>query len=46
MVRLETSGGGGFGEPRMRAGEDVERDVLLGYVSPQAAASSYGRGLT
>jgi N-methylhydantoinase B len=43
VVRLETSGGGGFGEPKMRADEQVERDVRLGYVSAQAAASSYGR---
>ena len=36
-------GGGGFGEPKMRADEQVERDVRLGYVSAQAAASSYGQ---
>lgn len=43
IVRLETSGGGGFGLPKLRAREDVERDVRLGYVSPEAAAASYGR---
>ena len=43
IVRLETSGGGGFGDPTKRSGEHVERDVRLGYVSPEAAASSYGR---
>src|SRR5258705_13433390 len=43
IVRLETSGGGGFGEPKLRLGEDVERDVRLGYVSPEAASSSYGQ---
>jgi N-methylhydantoinase B len=43
IVRLETSGGGGFGEPTKRIGEHVEHDVRLGYVSPEAAASSYGR---
>jgi N-methylhydantoinase B len=43
IVRLETSGGGGFGLPRMRAREDVERDVRLGYVSAEAAAASYGQ---
>ena len=32
-VRLETSGGGGFGEPAGRAAVDVERDLALGYVS-------------
>src|SRR5215475_4587104 len=45
IVRLETSGGGGFGEPTLRVGEDVERDVRLGYVSPQAAASRYGQSV-
>jgi N-methylhydantoinase B len=43
IVRLETSGGGGFGEPKMRLAEQVERDVRLGYVSPEAAASCYGQ---
>ena len=43
VIRLETSGGGGFGEPTMRIGEQVERDVQLGYVSPDGAVSSYGR---
>jgi N-methylhydantoinase B len=32
-VRLETSGGGGFGDPAARAAADVERDLALGYVS-------------
>jgi N-methylhydantoinase B len=43
IIRLETSGGGGFGEPTLRIGEQVEHDVRLGYVSPDGAASSYGR---
>jgi N-methylhydantoinase B/oxoprolinase/acetone carboxylase alpha subunit len=42
IVRLETSGGGGFGEARLRARELVERDVRLGYVSASAAKESYG----
>ena len=42
-VRLETSRGGGFGEPKMRLAEQVERDVRLGYVSPEAAASCFGQ---
>jgi N-methylhydantoinase B len=44
IVRLETSGGGGFGEARLRARELIERDVRLGYVSAAAARSSYGQG--
>jgi N-methylhydantoinase B len=42
IVRLETSGGGGFGAAKMRARELVERDVRLGYVSAEAAGSVYG----
>jgi N-methylhydantoinase B/oxoprolinase/acetone carboxylase alpha subunit len=42
IVRLETSGGGGFGDPRTREREAVERDVRLGYVSAEAAARVYG----
>ena len=32
-VRLETSGGGGVGDPAMRAAEAAERDLALGYVT-------------
>ncbi|HYI85108.1 MAG TPA: hydantoinase B/oxoprolinase family protein, partial [Acetobacteraceae bacterium] len=32
-VRLETSGGGGFGGPETRAAAAVERDLALGYVT-------------
>jgi N-methylhydantoinase B len=45
IIRLETSGGGGFGQPKLRIREQVECDVRLGYVSPEAAASSYGQRL-
>jgi N-methylhydantoinase B/oxoprolinase/acetone carboxylase alpha subunit len=41
IVRLETSGGGGFGAPETRDRELVERDVRLGYVGAEAAASVY-----
>jgi len=43
-VRLETSGGGGFGDPKARSMEDVERDLRDGYISPAAAEAAYGRG--
>ncbi|HYF06456.1 MAG TPA: hydantoinase B/oxoprolinase family protein [Acetobacteraceae bacterium] len=33
VVRLETSGGGGFGDPALRAPEAVARDKALGYVA-------------
>lgn len=41
-VRLETPGGGGWGDPRQRDAALVGRDVRLGYVSVQAARDAYG----
>ena len=41
-VRLETPGGGGWGPPAHRDRAAIARDVKLGYVSPEAAASDYG----
>jgi N-methylhydantoinase B len=40
-VRLETPGGGGFGEPATREPERVVRDVKLGYVSRDSARRDY-----
>ncbi|MGP0093816.1 MAG: hydantoinase B/oxoprolinase family protein [Xanthobacteraceae bacterium] len=40
-VRLETPGGGGFGNPLTREPERVARDVRFGYISPEAALSDY-----
>ena len=40
-VRLETPGGGGFGDPAAREPERVARDVRLGYVSREAARRDY-----
>jgi N-methylhydantoinase B len=40
-VRLETPGGGGFGEPAARRPEQVVRDVKLGYVSRDSARRDY-----
>ena len=42
IVRLETSGGGGFGDPRQWPRALVERDIQLGYVTARTAASDYG----
>jgi N-methylhydantoinase B/oxoprolinase/acetone carboxylase alpha subunit len=44
IVRLETSGGGGFGPPEARARDAVERDLRQGYISAGAASALYGRG--
>lgn len=45
-LRLETPGGGGFGDPFERNPEDVARDVRLGFVSREHAASDYGVAVT
>jgi N-methylhydantoinase B len=42
MFRLDTPGGGGFGDPRERAPDAVLADVHEGYVSVAAAARDYG----
>ncbi len=44
-VRLETPGGGGYGDPRSRTPEAVQHDVRLGYVSAEAARREYGVAL-
>jgi N-methylhydantoinase B len=41
-VRLETPGGGGFGDPRRRDPARVARDLAMGYVSRAAARRDYG----
>jgi N-methylhydantoinase B len=41
-VRLETPGGGGFGDPLAREPARVAHDVALGYVTPAAARRDYG----
>jgi N-methylhydantoinase B len=41
-VRLETPGGGGFGDPKSREPARVARDVRLGLVSQDAARRDYG----
>ena len=40
-VRLETPGGGGFGDPTTRDPQRVVRDVRLGYVSREVASHTY-----
>jgi N-methylhydantoinase B len=41
-VRMSTGGGGGYGDPRRRPVELVERDVVRGIVSRESAARDYG----
>jgi N-methylhydantoinase B len=41
IIDVETGGGGGFGPPSGRALDKVQRDLIRGYVSPQAAERDY-----
>jgi len=45
VVRVVTTGGGGWGDPLERESELVRRDVIEGKVSPQAAGDNYGVAL-
>lgn len=42
IVRMESSGGGGFGDPLQRDPERTARDTALGYISAQQARARYG----
>jgi N-methylhydantoinase B len=41
-VRLESPGGGGWGDPAQRPKEAIARDIRLGFVSVDSAARDYG----
>ncbi len=44
-LRIESAGGGGYGDPRERDRQRVRDDVANGYVSPEAARADYGLDL-
>jgi N-methylhydantoinase B len=44
--RLDTPGGGGYGDPLSRPAEHVLADMREGFVSPEAAERDYGVVLT
>jgi N-methylhydantoinase B len=46
VFRLDTPGGGGYGDPLARPAERVLADVREGFVSPDAAERAYGVVLT
>ena len=46
VFRLDTPGGGGYGDPFARQAERVLADVRQGFVSPAAAERAYGVVLT
>ena len=41
-VKVETGGGGGFGDPRRRDRTKVKEDLEKGYISPETARTVYG----
>ena len=41
-VIMRPCGGGGFGDPAKRSPELIERDIRLGFVTPEGAARDYG----
>jgi N-methylhydantoinase B len=41
-IRIESPGGGGYGDPLKRDKSKIARDVALGYVSREAAKRDYG----
>ena len=42
VVRINVGGGGGFGDPRARPRERIERDIDDGRITPNHAAERYG----
>ena len=46
MIRIRTTGGGGWGDPLRRDPSLVVRDVVWRKVSPEAALAAYGVVLT
>jgi N-methylhydantoinase B len=42
VIRIRTTGGGGWGDPLDRPHDEVARDVRWGKVSPQGARDDYG----
>jgi N-methylhydantoinase B len=42
VIRIRTTGGGGWGDPLERSYDDVVRDVLWGKVSRDGARADYG----
>jgi N-methylhydantoinase B len=42
LLRFETCGGGGWGDPLAREAERVRQDVARGFVTPRGALEDYG----
>ena len=42
VISIVTGGGGGYGDPMERPAEEVQTDVIDGYLTPARARSEYG----
>ena len=42
VVLVDSGGGGGYGDPKQRAADAIQQDLLRGYISPEAAQEIYG----
>jgi N-methylhydantoinase B len=42
VIRTQTPGGGGWGDPKTRKPQDVLHDVIEEFISPERARSAYG----
>ncbi|MEL7462995.1 MAG: hydantoinase B/oxoprolinase family protein [Pseudomonadota bacterium] len=42
-LRLSLPGGGGYGSPADRRGEEIAEDIEAGFISPEQAKTDYGR---
>lgn len=40
-IRLQTAGGGGYGSPKERSADDIEKDIELGFISEAQAEKDY-----
>ena len=42
VVRVQTPGGGGFGDPKKRSSRSISRDVSRGYYTEEQARQLFG----
>lgn len=45
LVHIRSSGGGGYGDPKLRDPAHLAEDIRLGYVSRDAAGADYSKGI-
>jgi N-methylhydantoinase B len=42
IISIQTAGGGGYGDPKLRSPNSIRNDILDGKISPEKAISDYG----